>query len=59
MLTPWKESYDQPEKKVKVKLVSHVQLFVTPWTVAYQVLTPVGLSHSCVSRERKGAKVYM
>ena len=22
--------------KVKVKLLSHVQLFVTPWTVAYQ-----------------------
>ena len=23
-------------KKVKVKSLSHVQLFVTPWTVAYQ-----------------------
>ena len=24
------------EKKVKVKLLGHVQLFATPWTVAYQ-----------------------
>ena len=26
------------EKKKKVKLLSHVQLFVTPWTVAHQTL---------------------
>ena len=42
MLTPWKESYDQPEKKVKVKLLSHVQLFATPWTVAYQASPSMG-----------------
>ena len=26
---------DEPETKVKVKLLSCVQLFVTPWNVAY------------------------
>ena len=26
----------QSQRKVKVKSLSHVQLFVTPWTVAYQ-----------------------
>ena len=46
MLTPWKESYDQPEKKVKVKLLSHVQLFATPWTVAYQASPSMGFSKS-------------
>ena len=30
--------------KVKVKLLSHVQLFVTPWTVAYQVPPSVGFT---------------
>ena len=30
------EHFLTPYTKVKVKLLSHVQLFVTPWTVAYQ-----------------------
>ena len=30
--------------KVKVKLLSCVQLFVTPWTIAYQVLLSKGFS---------------
>ena len=30
--------------KVKVKLLSRVQLFVTPWTVAYQALPSMGFS---------------
>ena len=30
--------------KVKVKSLSRVQLFVTPWTVAYQVLLSMGFS---------------
>ena len=30
--------------KVKVKLLSHVQFFVTPWTVAYQASPSVGFS---------------
>ena len=30
--------------KVKVKLLSHVQLFVTPWTVAYQAPLSLGFS---------------
>ena len=30
--------------KVKVKSLSHVQLFVTPWTVAYQAPPPMGFS---------------
>ena len=29
---------------VKVKLLSHVQLFVTPWTVAYQAPPSMGFS---------------
>ena len=29
-------------KKVKVKSLSHVQLFVTPWTVAHQAPPSVG-----------------
>ena len=28
--------------KVKVKLLSHVQLFATPWTAAYQAPLPMG-----------------
>ena len=31
-------------RKVKVKSLSHVPLFATPWTVAYQVLLPMGFS---------------
>ena len=30
--------------KMKVKLLSHVRLFVTPWTAAYQAPPPMGLS---------------
>ena len=30
--------------KVKVKSLSHVQLFVTPWTIAYQVPLSMGVS---------------
>ena len=29
-----------PKKTCEVKLLSRVQLFVTPWTVAYQLLHP-------------------
>ena len=32
------------EVKVKVKSLSHVQLFVTPWTAAYQAPPPMGFS---------------
>ena len=31
-------------KKVKVKLLSRVRLFATPWTVAYQALPSMGFS---------------
>ena len=30
--------------KVKVKSLSHVRLFVTPWTVAHQALLSMGFS---------------
>ena len=30
--------------KVKVKSLSHVQLFMTPWTAAYQAPPPMGFS---------------
>ena len=30
--------------KVKVKSISHVRLFETPWTVAYQAPSPTGFS---------------
>ena len=30
--------------KVKVKLLSRVRLFATPWTVAYQALPSMGFS---------------
>ena len=30
--------------KVKVKLLSHIRLFVTLWTVAYQAPLPMGFS---------------
>ena len=32
------------ERKVKMKSLSHVQLFVTPWTVAYQASPSTGFS---------------
>jgi len=31
-------------KKVKVKTPSHIQLFATPWTVAYQASLSIGFS---------------
>ena len=34
----------RPERKVKVKLLSHVQLFSTPWTIAYQGPLSMGFS---------------
>ena len=37
----WAVSY---HTKVKVKLLSRVQLFATPWTVAYQVPPSMGFS---------------
>ena len=50
--------------KVKVKSLSHVQLFVTPWTAAYQVPLPMGFSRQeyrsgvpLPSPKRKWAKV--
>ena len=35
MLALWKESYNKPVK-VKVKSLSRIRLFATPWTAAYQ-----------------------
>ena len=32
------------KRKVKVKSLSHVQLFATPWTAAYQAPLPMGFS---------------
>ena len=32
------------DEKVKVKLLNHVRLFVTPWTVAYQAPPSMGFS---------------
>ena len=32
------------KEKVKVKLLSSVQVFETPWTVAYHALPPTGFS---------------
>ena len=34
----------QCKKSMKVTLLSRVQLFVTPWTVAYQALSSIGFS---------------
>ena len=34
----------QRESAVKVKLLGHVQLFATPWTVAHQAPPSMGLS---------------
>ena len=39
-LAPWKKTYDEP----KVKLLSHVRLFATPQTVAYQASLSMGFS---------------
>ena len=40
----YEDLQDLLEKKVKVKSLSHVQLFVTPWTVVQQALLSVGFS---------------
>ena len=37
--------------KVKVKLLSHVRLFVTPWTAAHQALWSRRTHFSCFSRQ--------
>ena len=34
----------EQRKEVKVKSLSHAQLFVTPWTVAYQAPPSMGFS---------------
>ena len=34
----------QPEERKKVKSLSRVRLFATPWTVAYQVPLSMGFS---------------
>ena len=36
--------YKLTVNKVKVKSLNHVQLFVTPWTVDYQVTLSMGFS---------------
>ena len=36
--------YFQVSERKKVKLLSHVQPFVTPWTVAYQAPPSMGFS---------------
>ena len=38
------ESFYLLSSKVKVKLLSHVQLFATPWNVAYQAPLSMGFS---------------
>ena len=41
----WSQFFFQANTiKVKVKSLSHVQLFATPWTVAYQVPQSMGFS---------------
>ena len=35
---------EDTKKRKKVKSLSHVRLFVTPWTVAHQALLSVGFS---------------
>ena len=47
LLTPLKSSLIQVRLftiKLKVKSLSRVQLFATPWTVGYQALPSVGFS---------------
>ena len=36
--------YSLKPSEMKVKSFSHVQLFATPWTVAYQASPPMGFS---------------
>ena len=44
MLTPWKESYDQPRSEQIRSVLSRVWLSATPWTAAYQAPPSVGFS---------------
>ena len=43
-MTKFKDDGNNSEVKVKVKSLSHVRLFVTPWTVAYQAPPSMGFS---------------
>ena len=44
METSIKNTFQSLEVYRKVKLLSHVQLFATPWTVAYQAPPSMGFS---------------
>jgi len=45
MLTPWKESYDQPAAAAAAaKSISRVRLCVTPQTAAHQAPLSLGFS---------------
>ena len=43
-MTKFKDDRNNSEVKVKMKSFSHVRLFVTPWTVAYQAPPSMGFS---------------
>ena len=45
MLTPWKESYEQPQFS-SIQSLSHVRLFETPWTAACQASLSITNSQS-------------
>ena len=42
--TSWYKNNRLPLSRLKVKSLSHVRLFVTPWTVAHQASLSMGLS---------------
>ena len=44
LLQYWIQNTKRKKKEKKVKLLSHVQLFATPWTVAYQAPPSMGFS---------------
>ena len=44
LLISWLQSPSAVTLKVKVKSLSHVRLFATPWAVAYQALLSLGFS---------------
>ena len=48
MKTPWRSSFQRgihsSSLKVKVKLLSRIRLFATPWAVAYQAPLSMGFS---------------
>ena len=55
--TTWvKQSQSSARNKVKVKSLSHDQLFVTPWTVAHQAPPSMGLSRQEYWRNKQGLK---